>query len=102
MNSKVLKSVVKKIPPAAGIGRKKGVPNKVTSDLRQMILGALEDAGGQSYLLEQAHENPNTFMSLVGKCLPKEVKAEIAATHIISNLTPEQQRGIAEAILLGQ
>ena len=99
MNSKVLESVVKKIPPAAGIGRKKGVPNKVTSDLRQMILGALEDAGGKKYFLEQAAENPVAFMSLVAKCMPKEVKAEIAATHIISNLTPEQQRGIAEAIL---
>lgn len=77
-------------------------PGLIQENLRKMILGALDDAGGQKYLKEQAQENPNAFMSLVGKCLPKEIKAEIAATHVISNLTPEQQRGIAEAILLGK
>jgi hypothetical protein len=67
-----------------------------------MILGALEDAGGRKYLAEKAVDNPGPFLALVGKVLPKEIKAEIAATHVISNLTPEQQRGIAEAILLGK
>jgi hypothetical protein len=28
-------------PPAAGMGRKPGVPNKITTDLKEMILGAL-------------------------------------------------------------
>lgn len=82
-------------------GSRKGIPNKMTSDLREMILGALEDAGGRAYLAEKAKENPGPFLTLVGKCLPKEIKAEVAATHVISSLTPEQQRGIAEAILLG-
>lgn len=80
-------------------GRKAGTPNKIPSDLRMMILGALEDAGGQKYLAEKAKDNPGPFMALLGKVLPKEIKAEIAATHVISNLSPEQQRGIAEAIL---
>jgi hypothetical protein len=35
----------------AGKGRKAGVPNKLTKDLKAMILGALSDAGGQSYLV---------------------------------------------------
>lgn len=82
-------------------GSRKGSPNKMTNDLRTMILGALEDAGGREYLADKAKECPGPFMSLLGKCLPKEIKAEIAATHVISNLTPEQQRGIAEAILIG-
>ena len=82
-------------------GRTAGTPNKIPSDLRAMILGALDDVGGRQYLVEQAGENPKAFMALVGKTLPKEIKAEIAATHVISNLTPEQQRGIAEAILSG-
>ena len=83
-------------------GRSAGTPNKITADLREMILGALEDVGGRAYLASKAEENPGPFLTLVGKCLPKEIKAEIAATHVISNLTPEQQRGIAEAILLGK
>lgn len=80
-------------------GRKAGTPNKIPSDLRAMILGALEDAGGQRYLAEQAIATPGPFLALVGKVLPKEIKAEVAATHVISSLSPEQQRGIAEAIL---
>lgn len=72
-----------------------------SNNLRDMIMAALDDAGGQQYLADQARENPGIFVSLVGKCLPKEVKAEIAATTIVDNLSPEQQRGIAEAILGG-
>lgn len=56
-----------------GSGRKKGTPNKVTRELREMILGALEDAGGQEYLREQARENPIGFMGLLGKTLPKDI-----------------------------
>jgi hypothetical protein len=33
--------------------------------LREMILGALDDAGGQAYLAEQARENPVAFMALL-------------------------------------
>jgi len=38
-----------------------------------MILGALDQAGGQAYLLEQAKTNANAFLTLAGKCLPKEL-----------------------------
>ena len=54
-------------------GRKKGVTNKVTKELKDMILGALDDAGGQTYLAQQAIDNPGAFMSLVGKVLPKDM-----------------------------
>jgi hypothetical protein len=65
----------KKIKPAKGgarpgAGRKKGVPNKVTTDLKNMILSALDSAGGEDYLKNQAIENPNAFMTLIGKVLP--------------------------------
>jgi hypothetical protein len=54
-------------------GRAKGTPNKVTKELKEMILGALDDVGGQSYLARQAEENPSAFMGLIGKVLPKDV-----------------------------
>ena len=54
----------------AGPGRPPGVPNKVTKALKEMILGALSDVGGQEYLARQAEENPPAFMTLVGKVLP--------------------------------
>lgn len=60
----------------AGKGRQKGVPNKTTKALKEMILGALSDAGGQHYLRQQASENPAAFLTLIGKVLPSEIKAE--------------------------
>ena len=96
-DSKVVKSAVK--PPNAGKGRQKGVPNVVTRDLREMILTALDKAGGSEYLYEQSLSNPNAFMALVGKCLPKDVKAEIVATHMIQKLPPEMLSGIIEGAL---
>ena len=71
-----------------GVGRTKGVPNKVTKELKEMILGALDDAGGQAYLAKQAEENPNAFLTLVGKVLPMTVNTNLQDTtpikiHII-------------------
>ena len=56
-----------------GAGRKKGVPNKVTADIKAMVLGALDRAGGEEYMLEQARSNPNAFLTLVGKVLPTQI-----------------------------
>src|SRR5215472_9732024 len=56
-----------------GAGRKKGVPNKMTTDVRAMVLGALEEVGGMKYLARQALENPSAFMTLVGKVLPTQL-----------------------------
>jgi hypothetical protein len=57
----------------AGKGRPKGVPNKTTAALKDMILQALDRSGGVDYLVAQAEENPNAFLTLVGKVLPLDV-----------------------------
>jgi hypothetical protein len=64
-------------PPNAGKGRPKGATNTMTRTLREMILGALDDAGGQDYLAEQAHKNPAAFLALVGRVLPREPQVEV-------------------------
>lgn len=64
-------------PPAAGKGRPKGAVNKVNKALKDMILGALHNAGGEEYLTQQAENNPNAFMALVGKVLPVELKNQV-------------------------
>jgi hypothetical protein len=69
MASKVQPATGRK-PPNAGKGRKKGVPNKLTADVKAMILAALDKAGGVEYLLAQSKANPNAFLTLVGKVLP--------------------------------
>jgi hypothetical protein len=60
------------LPPNAGKGRPKGAANRMNRTLRDMILGALDDAGGQAYLAEQAHQNPAAFLTLLGRVLPRE------------------------------
>lgn len=57
----------------AGKGRPKGVPNKSTAALKDMILEALSKQGGADYLYRQADENPAAFMTLLGKVLPMQV-----------------------------
>lgn len=58
-----------------GNGRKKGVPNKVTGALKDMILQALANVGGVDYLQKQSKDNPNAFLALIGRVLPLQVKA---------------------------
>ena len=56
-----------------GPGRPKGIPNKTTTALKEMILAALDNSGGVEYLERQAEGNPTAFLSLVGKVLPMTV-----------------------------
>ena len=65
-------------PPNAGKGRKLGVPNKISGSMKEMILGALEQAGGQDWLAKQANENPVAFMGLLSKLLPTDM--QVSAT----------------------
>lgn len=59
--------------PKTGGGSRKGKPNKATAEIKDMIRGALEDAGGQAYLERQAVEQPAAFLTLLGKVLPKDL-----------------------------
>jgi hypothetical protein len=64
--------------PGAGPGRPKGIPNKVNADLKNMILTALNSAGGAEYLEARAHD-PKTaaaFLGLVGKVLPMTIAGD--------------------------
>lgn len=57
----------------AGPGRPKGRRNNMTLEVREMILRALDEAGGVEYLRRKAEETPQAFLSLVGKVLPLQV-----------------------------
>jgi hypothetical protein len=54
-------------------GSRKGKTNRNTALLKDMILEAVDRAGGADYLLTQASENPAAFMTLIGKVLPMQV-----------------------------
>lgn len=80
-NSKEVKSTVTRLPPNAGKGRKAGVPNRVTANVKQMILGALDDLGGQQWLVESAKQDPKAFMSLLARILPSEISMDANVLH---------------------
>jgi hypothetical protein len=64
-------------------GRQLGTPNKLSGDVKAMILAALDEAGGAEYLLMQARTNPQAFMTLVGKVLPMQVQGDVGGKLII-------------------
>jgi len=66
------------LPP--GPGRPKGSLNKITGNVKSMILGALDDLGGQTWLVEQAKADPRAFMSLLGRILPSEISLDATVT----------------------
>ena len=59
-------------------GRKKGTPNRLTSDVKAAILAAADaqPGGAEGYLKRQAVENPVAFMSLMGKVLPLQISSD--------------------------
>ena len=60
----------------SGQGRPKGVPNRINRDLREMILNALSEAGGEQYLARQAETSPAAFMALLGRILPLQMAGD--------------------------
>lgn len=60
----------------SGPGRPKGATNKTTAALKDMILAALDGAGGVEYLQERASDprTASAFLTLVGKVLPMTVQ----------------------------
>ena len=64
----------------------------MTRTLREMILGALDDAGGEDYLAEQAHKNPAAFMALLGRVLPREMQTDEVPLVITLNFGTELRR----------
>ncbi len=57
-------------------GRQAGTPNKLTGELKAMILQALDEKGGVDYLVGVAESHPQAFVSLLGKVLPMTVAGD--------------------------
>lgn len=78
--SKVLNPAEKRKPPAAGIGRKKGVQNKMTVAVKDAIALAAEKLGGVDRLVTWAQEDPANervfWGSIYPKLLPLQVSGE--------------------------
>jgi hypothetical protein len=67
----------------AGKGRPKGALNKVTRDIKEMVVGALMAEGGVKYLRQQARDNPTAFMALCGRVMPLQLTGDATAPIVI-------------------
>ena len=81
-------------------GRQSGTPNKLTADVKDMILAALDQAGGVNYLLAQSESNPSAFMTLIGKVLPMQLTGMNGGPieHTDPNRLPEAVAGLLDRI----
>lgn len=88
-----------------GAGRPPGAVNLLPRKLREMILGALEAAGGEEYLTEAARKYPGAFLTLLGKVLPTTIagdpNAPIAASLEVTFVRSVAVPAVLEAISLG-
>jgi hypothetical protein len=60
-----------------GLNSRKGTPNKTTANIKAMIEESLKLAGGVDYFHKQSQENPQAYMQLIGKILPKNMTLDV-------------------------
>lgn len=54
-------------------GRKRGVVNIITADVKAMVLDSLDQVGGVEYLKARSADQPVAYMQLIGKVLPLQL-----------------------------
>jgi hypothetical protein len=87
------------MPPNAGKGRVKGSKNKEPLEIKLMVRKALDKSGGVKYLIQQAKENPKTFLALVAKLMPVNGNIDVNVfdgAELIERLQQGRQR-VAES-----
>ena len=63
-------------------GRPKGSLSSSTRTVKEMVEMALKASGGARYLQNQAIENPQAFLALVGKLIPKAIVGDDASSPV--------------------
>ena len=58
-------------------GRPRGTPNATTASVKQALLNAFHEAGGEKFLVDLAKSDPKTFVMLLAKLVPRELEARI-------------------------
>jgi hypothetical protein len=95
-DTKVVNPAVKRRPPAAGKGRKKGSANKSTLAVKEALQHAFQGLGGVPALQNWATQEPTEFYKLWAKLLPTEVKATIGGELTMAHAVDRPPRETRE------
>lgn len=89
-------------PSRWGKGKRKGVPNKITRDLKDAIMNAFTQVGGEDYLVVVARQKPEAFLTLLGKLLPHTLQGPggkpIEVVEIRSFVAKPAAQAVASAL----
>ena len=77
-SNKKLNASGKPLPPAAGMGRKKGALNKTTKSAKEAIALAAEKLGGADRLVDWAKEDPANERVFWGTIYPKLLPLQVS------------------------
>jgi len=55
-------------------GRKAGVPNKLSSTVKENVIAVFEQLGGVDHMTKWAQENPNNFYNIYSKIMPTQTE----------------------------
>ncbi len=82
-------------------GSRKGRPNRTGAAVKAMVMGALDELGGQDYLVQQAKANPVAFLTLLGKLLPQRIDLDVDLPALcLEEMTDEQLYALAGTVTI--
>lgn len=70
-------------------GREAGTPNKLTSTVKMMVLGALTKLGGEKWLERMARKHPQAFMQMLRQVMPTQVVGDVNCRFVAEMPPPE-------------
>lgn len=81
-----------------GAGRKLGVPNRLTTEVKEVLENAFANIGGEKAFAKWAADNRTEFYKLWGKMLPSKLDANVGLNGNleIENITAEERKRRAE------
>ena len=85
-----------------GSGRKPGTPNKLTANIKAAILEAFEQLGGVEYLVQVGHDDPRTFIGLVGQVLPTQLEAPEGGLQLTIGRILDEIDGMTSDVVTSQ
>lgn len=78
--------------PKPGPGRPKGVPNKLTISMKDMVQATLEGLGGAAGMIEWARDNQTEFYKIAARLIPTDIKATVTKTDFVVNILGHEHR----------